>query len=85
MLRFFAELWKGQPLVSMEVILNLIGNSTSRTGLKFYAMEDDNKYPTKRKIDDQEMKEVNIVHNNTLGKWNYTIRTFVNILLADTS
>jgi hypothetical protein len=67
--------WKGQPLVSMEVIINLIGNTTSRTGLKVYAREDDNKYPTKRKIDDQEMKELNIVHNKTLGKWNYTIRS----------
>jgi len=66
--------WKGQPLVSMDVIINLIGNTTSSTGLKVYAMEDDNKYPTKRKISDVEMEAINIVKNDTLGKWNYIIK-----------
>jgi transposase len=66
--------WKGQPLVSLDVIINLIGNTTSRTGLKVYAMEDDNKYPTKRKIADREMRELNIEPNDVLGKWNYTIK-----------
>ena len=66
--------WKGQPLVSLEVIINLIGNTTSRTGLKVYAMKDENKYPTKRKITDEQMKELNILINKTLGKWNYTIK-----------
>ena len=66
--------WKGQPLVSMEVIINLIGNTTSSTGLKVYAMEDDNKYPTKRKISNVEMEAINIVKNDILGKWNYNIK-----------
>jgi len=66
--------WKGQPLVSLEVIINLIGNTTSRTGLKVYAMKDDNKYPTKRKVSDVEMESINIVKNDTWGKWNYTIK-----------
>ena len=66
--------WKGQPLVSLEVILNLIGNTTSQTGLKVYAMKDDNEYPTGRKISDEEMKKINIFINKTLGKWNYTIK-----------
>ena len=67
--------WKGQPLVSMDVIINLIGNTTSQTGLKVYAVEDRNIYPTKRKISDEEMKKLNIIKNDTLGKWNYTIKT----------
>ena len=66
--------WKGQPLVSLDVIINLIGNTTSRTGLKVYAMEDRNSYPTKRKISDKEMEKINIVKHDSLGKWNYTIR-----------
>jgi len=65
--------WKGQPLTSMEVIINLIGHTTSRTGLKVYAMEDRNVYPTKRKISDVEMKAINIFKNDALGKWNYKI------------
>jgi transposase len=66
--------WKGQPLVSMDVIINLIGNTTSQTGLKVYAMEDRNCYQTGRKIADGEMKKLNIVQEDTLGKWNYTIK-----------
>jgi len=66
--------WKGQPLVSLEVIINLIGNTTSQTGLKVYAMEDRNTYPTKRKIPDKEMDAWNIWRNDFLGKWNYTLK-----------
>ena len=66
--------WKGQPLVSLDVIINLIGHTTSQTGLKVYAMEDRNIYPTKRKISDVEMETINIFKNDTLGKWNYTIK-----------
>ena len=65
--------WKGQPLVSMEVIINLIGNTTSLTGLKVYAMEDRNSYPTKRKISDKELDGLNIIRYDILGKWNYKI------------
>ena len=65
--------WKGQPLISMEVIINLIGHTTSQTGLKVYAMEDRNIYPTKRKISDEEMKTLNIFQYELLGKWNYKI------------
>jgi transposase len=65
--------WKGQPLVSMEVIINLIGNTTSKTGLKVYAMEDRNIYPTKVKISDEEMESLKIKENKVFGKWNYMI------------
>ena len=65
--------WKGQPLTSMEVIINLIGHTTSRSGLKVYAMKDDNKYATKRKISDEEMKKLNIARKDKLGDWNYKI------------
>ena len=60
--------------MSLEVIINLIGNTTSQTGLKVYAREDRNIYPTKRKISDKEMNALNLVKNNLLGKWNYTIK-----------
>ena len=66
--------WKGQPLVSLDVIINLIGHTTSQTGLKVYAMEDRNIYPTKRKITDMEMENLNLVKDDALPKWNYTIK-----------
>ena len=65
--------WKGQPLISMEAIINLIGHTTSQTGLKVYAMEDRNKYPTKRKISDEEMETLNISEYEVFGNWNYKI------------
>jgi hypothetical protein len=65
--------WKGKPLLCMEVIINLIGNTTSKTGLKVYAMEDRNIYPTKRKISDEEMNDLNFIQEEVLGKWNYKI------------
>jgi transposase len=66
--------WKGQPLISLDMIINLIGGTTTRTGLKVYAREDKNKYPTKRKISNEEMDALNIRPNNVLGKWNYAIK-----------
>jgi len=66
--------WKGQPLTSLDVIINLIGHTTSQTGLKVYAMEDHNTYPTKRKITDKQLNALNIIKNEFLGKWNYTIK-----------
>lgn len=66
--------WKGQPLVSLDVIINLIGHTTSKTGLKVYAMEDRNIYPTKRKITDAEMNTLSLIRNEFLGKWNYLIK-----------
>jgi hypothetical protein len=46
----------------------------TRTGLKVYAREDKNKYPTKRKISNEEMNALNIRPNDVLGKWNYSIK-----------
>ena len=66
--------WKGQPLVSLDVIINMIGHTTSQTGLKVYAMEDRNIYPTKRKITDEAMETLSIIRNDVLGKWNYIIK-----------
>ena len=57
----------------MEVVINLIGNITSRAELKVYAMEDKNTYPTQRDISDEETNALNIIRNDVLGKWNYKI------------
>ena len=65
---------KGQPLTSLDVIINLIGSTTSSTGLKVYAMKDDSKYMTKRKISDEQMNMLKIISNKILAKWNYTIK-----------
>ena len=65
--------WRGRPLVSHEVIVNLIGSTTTATGLKIRAELDRNPYPTGIKVTDEEMATVRIQQADFHGEWNYTI------------
>jgi hypothetical protein len=65
--------WRGRPLVSHEVIVNLIGRTTTRTGLKVKAELDPHHYPTKVKVSDEEMNQVRLKKHQFHGEWNYTI------------
>lgn len=65
--------WRGKPLTSHEVIVNLIGSTKTRTGLKVKAELDKNSYPTKLKVSDEEMKRLNLKPHTFQEKWNYTI------------
>jgi transposase len=65
--------WRGRPLVSHDVILNLIANTTTQKGLKIRAELDQRRYPTGTKITDAELSEVNIKPHAFHGDWNYTI------------
>ncbi len=69
------ENWRGRPLLSLAVIVNLIANTTTTTGLKIQAALDPGLYPTGIKITDQQMKEVNVHRATFHGKdWNYCIK-----------
>jgi hypothetical protein len=65
--------WRGKPLVSHEVMVNLIGSTTTRKGLKIRAEMDENEYQTGIKISDKEMAELKIRKENFHGEWNYKI------------
>ena len=65
--------WRGRPLVSHQVMVNLIGETTTRTGLEVQAELDKGKYPTKVKVSDEEMKRVKIKVHSFHGEWNYRI------------
>jgi len=65
--------WRGRPLVSHEVIVKLIGETTTSMGLEVKAQLDKRKYPTKVKITDEEMERVKIRAHNFHGEWNYSI------------
>lgn len=65
--------WKGRPLVSLQTIVNLIGSTKTRTGLKVYVTVDRNIYETGIKITDQQMKQINLTQHKFHGEWNYTI------------
>jgi transposase len=74
--RLFAHIsmnWRGRPLVSHEVIVDLISATTTRTGLEVQAEFDTGTYPTKVKISDAAMAALNITPHEFHGEWNYTI------------
>jgi len=71
---FISINWKGRPLTSSEVIVNLIASTKTSSGLKVYAVLDDRTYQLKKEVSDQEMETLNIERNDFHGEWNYTIR-----------
>jgi hypothetical protein len=60
-------------LLSREVIVNLIGNTTTATGLRIQAQLDENPYQAGIKVSDQELAELAIERNAFHGEWNYKI------------
>ena len=73
---FISMNWRGRPLTSHEVIVNTIGATTTRTGLRVQAELDTGIYPKGTKIGDREMKELEktrITRDHWHGEWNYTI------------
>ncbi len=73
------ENWRGRPLVSREVLVNLIGNTTTKTGLNIQAKLDQNSYPIGQKISDDELERVNLRPARFQGNWNYSIRPDLNL------
>ena len=71
---FISSNWRGEPLRDYETIVKLISKTTTAKGLKVICRLDRRKYPTGRKVSDEEMKRVNITPNPFHGNWNYVIR-----------
>jgi hypothetical protein len=65
--------WKGKPLVSYETVVNLIGGTTTKTGLRIKARLDPRQYEKGLKITDEQMQHINIKPHATHPQWNYTI------------
>lgn len=70
---FISQNWRGKPLVSHEVILNLIASTKTQTGLRVQAKLDTNNYPAGIKVADEEMADINIRRHAFHGEWNYMI------------
>jgi transposase len=71
---FISQNWRGKPLISHEVIVNLIAATTTATGLEVRAEIDTTLYPVGRKISPKEVADLDILHDSFHGEWNYTIR-----------
>jgi len=71
---FISRNWRAKPLVSLEVIINLIAATTSRTGLEVYAQLDPRSYPDKLTVTDADLAAVNLSGDPFHPDWNYTIK-----------
>ena len=75
--RLFAYIslnWRTKPLTSIQVVVDLIGATKTEKGLKVKAKIDSNTYQKGIVVTDQELENINILHNEFHGEWNYTIQ-----------
>jgi transposase len=66
--------WRGRPLVSYEAVVQLIGATTTRTGLKVHAERDLGLYPTKIRVSDKDFKALPLYCHAFHGEWNDSLR-----------
>jgi Rhodopirellula transposase DDE domain len=71
---FITMNWRAKPLVSYQVIIDLISATTTETGLKVVCELDDNVYPKGVVVSNEELAAINIVRADFHGEWNYTIK-----------
>ena len=76
--------WRGRPLTSYEVVVELIGATTTREGLRVHAELDRGRYPTSVKVPDHELAAVPLTEHDFHGERNYSVaptRTSVGIAM----
>jgi transposase len=71
---FISINWRAKPLISLEVVLELLSHTTTKEGLAVTAVKDSNVYPTGIKVSDEELAALNLSCNSFHGEWNYTIK-----------
>lgn len=70
---FITQNWRGKPLVTHQVIVELISATTTRKGLQVHSRLDERHYPTATRISDLQLAQVNLEPHPWHGEWNYTI------------
>jgi DDE family transposase len=70
---FITSNWRGEPLTDYATVVNLIAKTTTTTGLKVSCRLDRRRYPTGRKVSDEEWADINLHRDKFHGDWNYTI------------
>lgn len=73
LLSFITKNWRGRPLTSYQVIVNLTAHTTTKAGLRVRAALDTNQYETGIEVSDEELARVRIVPARFQGDWNYAI------------
>jgi transposase len=70
---FISQNWRGKPLISHEVIVNLIAGTTTETGLTVHAELDTGTYPAGVKVSNREVAEIDLRRDRFHGDWNYSL------------
>lgn len=70
---FITQNWRGRPLVSVQAIVELIGSTTTNTGLMVRAALDQTEYETGIKVTDEQLAHLELKRSEFHGEWNYTI------------
>lgn len=70
---YISQNWRGKPLVTHQVIVELISATTTKSGLQVHSRLDERYYPTGRRISDAQFAQVNLEPHSWHGEWNYTI------------
>lgn len=70
---FISQNWRGKPLISHQVIVDLIAATTTRSGLKVRAQIDSSLYPSGLKVSDEQVAALNIQRDAFHGEWNYSL------------
>jgi transposase len=70
---YISSHWRGQPLINVEVIISLIGSTTTKKGLKIKCVKDDRVYIIGIKVTDEDFAAINIKYEKTCHNWNYII------------
>jgi len=70
---FITQNWRGKPLITHQVIVDLIAATSTQTGLQVHSRLDDRHYPKGRRISDTQLAQVNLEPDDWHGDWNYTI------------
>lgn len=76
---FFTQNWRGKPLINHEVVVNLIGSTTTRNGLNVKVKLSKKKYDTGVKVSDEVPSRLNIKPKQFYGDWNYEMSPHKNI------
>ena len=70
---FISQNWRGRPLMTLQTVINLIGGTKTKKGLKVKAVLDENEYKKGIRVTDKEMKTINVIKDDFHGEWNYKI------------
>ena len=74
MFSFISKNWRGKPLIDTATIVNLISNTTTKTGLEIKAALDENIYQKGIKVSDEDFQKINLHKDSFHGEWNYIIK-----------